>query len=190
MNTRTSERINGLQVVLGGYLHMTGALAGDQWFEGDVSCSVVRRVALPDAFFAFDGLVEAALHVLDEMGVFEAVIAAELARYLPFLATTTLLMEAVRAGAGRETAHEAIREHAVAVALEMREQVAAHNDLARRLGDDPRLPLDRAQIEALLARGQDFIGLALAQTEAFVGQVAEVGRRLPEAGQVQKARLL
>ncbi|MBM3277676.1 MAG: adenylosuccinate lyase [Candidatus Handelsmanbacteria bacterium] len=190
MNTRTSERINGLQVVLGGYLHMAGALAGDQWFEGDVSCSVVRRVALPDAFFAFDGLVEAALHVLDEMGVFEAVIAAELARYLPFLATTTLLMEAVRAGAGRETAHEAIREHAVAVALEMREQVAAHNDLARRLGDDPRLPLDRAQIEALLARGQDFIGLALAQTEAFVGQVAEVGRRLPEAGQVQKARLL
>jgi len=190
MNTRTSERINGLQVVLGGYLHMTGALAGDQWFEGDVSCSVVRRIALPDAFFAFDGLVEAALHVLDEMGVFEAVIAAEVARYLPFLATTTLLMEAVRAGAGREIAHEAIREHAVAVALEMREQAAAHNDLARRLGDDHRLPLDRVQIETLLSRGQDFIGLALAQTEAFVGQVAEVGRRLPEAGQVQRARLL
>ncbi|MCC7265567.1 MAG: adenylosuccinate lyase [Candidatus Latescibacteria bacterium] len=190
MNTRTSERINGLQTVLGGYLHMAGGLAGDQWFEGDVSCSVVRRVALPDAFFAFDGLIEAALHVLDDMGIFEAVIAAELARYLPFLATTTLLMEAVRRGAGRETAHEAIKEHAVAVALQMREQAMAHNDLARRLGDDPRLPLSTAEIEALLARSQDFIGLAVAQTASFVAQVARVGERYPEATRVRKSRLL
>lgn len=190
MNTRTSERINGLQTVLGGYVHMAGGLAGDQWFEGDVSCSVVRRVALPDAFFAFDGLVESALHVLDDMGIFEAVISAELARYLPFLATTTLLMEAVRRGAGRETAHEAIKEHAVAVALEMREQARATNDLARRLGEDPRLPLDAAEIEALLARSQDFIGLARNQTATFVEQVAQLSQRYPAASAVRKSRLL
>ena len=52
MNTRSCERVNGLAVVLRGYLSMVGELAGDQWNEGDVSCSVVRRVALPDAFFA------------------------------------------------------------------------------------------------------------------------------------------
>ena len=190
MNTRTSERINGLQLVLGGYLHMVGGLAGDQWFEGDVSCSVVRRVALPDAFFAFDGLLEAALHVLEDMGIFEAVIAAELSRYLPFLATTTLLMEAVRRGAGRETAHEAIKEHAVAAALQMREQGTAHNDLARRLGDDPRLPLSSAEIQSLLAHGQDFVGLALSQTQTFVAQVGELGKRYPTASQVRKSRLL
>jgi adenylosuccinate lyase len=190
MNTRTSERINGLQVVLGGYVHMAGSLAGDQWFEGDVSCSVVRRVALPDAFFTFDGLVEAALHVLDEMGIFAAVIQAEVERYLPFLATTTLLMEALRRGAGREEAHEAIREHAVAAALELREGTLARNDLARRLGKDPRLPLSEAEIEAILARSQDFVGLAIAQAEAFVAQVEEVGRRCPEAAQVRVSRLL
>jgi adenylosuccinate lyase len=190
MNTRTSERINGLQVVLGGYVHMAGGLSGDQWFEGDVSCSVVRRVALPDAFFAFDGLVEAALHVLDDMGIFAAVIRAELERYLPFLATTTLLMEAVRRGAGRETAHEAIKEHAVAAALQMREQGLARNDLAQRLGADPSFPLNAGEIEAILQNGQDFTGLALAQTETFVAQVEEVGRRYPEAGQVRKSRLL
>ncbi|MBI2503098.1 MAG: adenylosuccinate lyase [Candidatus Latescibacteria bacterium] len=190
MNTRTSERINGLQAVLGGYVHMAGALAGDQWFEGDVSCSVVRRVALPDAFFAFDGLVEAALHVLDDMGIFEVVIRAELARYLPFLATTTLLMEALRLGAGREQAHQAIKEHAVAVALQMREQGQACNDLARRLGADPRFPLATEEIERILQPGQDFIGLAIAQAETFVAQVEEVGRRYPAASQVRKSRLL
>ena len=106
MNTRSCERVNGLTVILRGYASMAGELAGDQWNEGDVSCSVVRRVALPDAFFAFDGLLETMLTVLDEFGAFPAVIARELDRYLPFLATTKVLMAAVRAGVGRETAHE------------------------------------------------------------------------------------
>ena len=98
MNTRSCERVNGLAVVLRGYLSMVGELAGDQWNEGDVSCSVVRRVALPDAFFAVDGLFETFLTVLDEFGAFPAVIERELDRYLPFLATTKVLMAAVRAG--------------------------------------------------------------------------------------------
>ena len=110
MNTRSCERINGFAVILRGYASMAGELAGDQWNEGDVSCSVVRRVALPDAFFALDGLLETFLTVLDEFGAFPAVIERELDRYLPFLATTKVLMAAVRAGVGRESAHEAIKE--------------------------------------------------------------------------------
>src|SRR5439155_26770702 len=138
MNTRSCERVNGLMVILRGYASMTGELAGDQWNEGDVSCSVVRRVALPDAFFALDGLLETFLTVLDEFGAFPAVVARELDRYLPFLATTKVLMAAVRAGVGRETAHEAIKENAVAVALEMREKGTDGNDLFDRLAPDPR----------------------------------------------------
>ena len=110
MNTRSCERVNGLAVVLRGHLSMVGELAGDQWNEGDVSCSVVRRVALPDAFFAADGLFQTFLTVLDEFGAFPAVIQRELDRYLPFLATTKVLMAAVRNGVGREAAHEAIKE--------------------------------------------------------------------------------
>ncbi|WP_258008620.1 adenylosuccinate lyase, partial [Rhodococcus sp. ENV425] len=119
MNTRSCERVNGLQVVLRGYASMAAELAGAQWNEGDVFCSVVRRVALPDAFFALDGLMETFLTVLAEFGAYPAVIEKELNRYLPFLATTKVLMAAVRAGVGRETAHEVIKEHAVAVALAM-----------------------------------------------------------------------
>ena len=144
MNTRSCERVNGLMVILRGYASMTGELAGDQWNEGDVSCSVVRRVALPDAFFAFDGLLETFLTVLDEFGAFPAVVARELDRYLPFLATTKVLMGAVRAGVGREAAHEAIKENAVASALAMREQGAERNELLDKLAADERIPLDRA----------------------------------------------
>jgi adenylosuccinate lyase len=77
MNTRSCERVNGLSVVLRGYASMVSELSGDQWNEGDVSCSVVRRVALPDAFYAIDGLLETMLTVLDEFGAFPAVISAE-----------------------------------------------------------------------------------------------------------------
>lgn len=137
MNTRSCERVNGLQVVLRGYASMVAELAGAQWNEGDVFCSVVRRVALPDSFFAVDGQIETFLTVLDEFGAYPAVIGRELDRYLPFLATTKVLMAAVRAGMGRESAHRLISEHAVATALAMREH-GAEPDLLDRLAADPR----------------------------------------------------
>lgn len=178
MNTRSCERVNGLQVVLRGYGSMAAELAGAQWNEGDVFCSVVRRVALPDAFFAIDGLIETFLTVLDEFGAYPAVIAKELDRYLPFLATTKVLMAAVRAGVGRETAHEAIKEHAVAVALAMREQ-GQEPDLLDRLAADDRLPLDRAALDAALADKTAFIGAADAQVSAVVSAVERLIAKFP-----------
>jgi len=181
MNTRSCERINGLAVVVRGYLSMVGELAGDQWNEGDVSCSVVRRVALPDAFFATDGAFQTFLTVLDEFGAYPAVIARELDRYLPFLATTRVLVAAVRKGVGRETAHEAIREHAVAVALAMREKAATENDLFDRLATDPRLGLTHAEIDELVADRAAFAGAASAQVEAVAARIASVVQGHPEA---------
>ena len=150
MNTRSCERVNGLAVILRGYVSMVGELAGDQWNEGDVSCSVVRRVALPDAFFAADGLFETFLTVLDEFGAFPAVIERELDRYLPFLATTKVLMAAVRNGVGREAAHEAIKEHAVAVALDDAAGAGAQRPV-RPAGRRRAARPDRAQLDALVA---------------------------------------
>ncbi|MFI7640391.1 adenylosuccinate lyase [Nonomuraea sp. NPDC049400] len=189
MNTRSCERVNGLAVVLRGYASMAGELAGDQWNEGDVSCSVVRRVALPDAFFAFDGLVETMLTVLDEFGAFPAVISAELDRYLPFLATTKMLMAAVRAGLGRETAHELIKEHAVASALAMRSRGAA-NELLDRLAGDARFPLERAQLEGLLADRVSFTGAAADQVAAVAQRVGEVVAAHPQAAAYRPGAIL
>jgi adenylosuccinate lyase len=180
MNPRSAERVNGLAVITRGYLSMVSELAGDQWNEGDVSDSVVRRVALPDAFFAVDGLFQTALTVLDDFGVFPAVVERELARYLPFLATTKVLMHAVRSGAGRESAHEVVRQHAVAVALELRAG-AERNDLLDRLAADERLGLSADDIAGLLAEPLGFTGAARSQVEQVVRRVEQVVAAHPEA---------
>ena len=179
VNTRSCERLCGLATVLGGHLAMVGALAGTQWNEGDVSCSVVRRVALPDAFFTIDGLLETFLHVLDGFAPHPGVLAAELARELPFLATTRVLVAAIQAGMGREEAHAAIQGHALDAAAARRDG-AGGDGLFERLAGDDRIPLDRAALDAFVADPVAFVGAAPAQVAAFVAQVAEVTARYPD----------
>ncbi len=190
MNSRSCERVNGFAVLLRGYVTMVADLSGSQWNEGDVFCSVVRRVALPDAFFAIDGLFETFLTVLDDFGAFPAVIDRELERYLPFLSTTKVLMASVRKGVGRETAHEAIKEHAVAVALAMRESGQVENDLLARLAADERLGLSAAELEALIAEPLAFTGAAGSQVRAIADRVAVVVDRYPDAAAYRPGDIL
>ncbi len=190
VNCRSSERIHGFGTILKGYAAMAAGLTGGQWNEGDVSCSVVRRVMLPDAFFAIDGLLETFLTVLRQMGAFESAIAAENAVQLPFLATTTILMEAVKAGAGRESAHEAIKENALAASREIREGRPGEAKLTERLAADARIPLDLGQLEALLAQSSRFVGAAPQQVEQFAAEAGEWVRRFPGASKVKAGALL
>jgi adenylosuccinate lyase len=181
MNTRSCERVNGLTVILRGYASMVSELAGNQWNEGDVSCSVVRRVALPDAFYAIDGLLETMLTVLNEFGAFPAVIAAELERYLPFLATTKILMASVKAGVGREVAHEVIKEHAVAAALGMRD--GKPNNFLDAISQDNRIPFDRAALDALIGNPLEFTGDARQQVARVVSRIEAISSAHPAAAQ-------
>ncbi len=189
MNARSCERVCGFQVILRGYLTMVGDLSGQQWNEGDVFCSVVRRVALPDAFFAIDGMFETFLTVLAEFGAFPAMIDRELERYLPFLATTRILMAAVRAGVGRETAHEVIKENAVAVALNMREN-GGEQDLVERLAADERLPLDAAALADALADKHAFIGAAESQVTHVLGRIKALADQHPQAAAYTPGEIL
>ena len=178
MNARSCERINGMHVLLRGYATMTADLSGQQWNEGDVACSVVRRVALPDACYTMDGLLETFLTVLDGFGAFPAVIDAELDRYLPFLATTKVLMAAVRAGKGREGAHEAIKEHAVHAALQMRD--GSDIDLLAALAGDERIGLSREEIDAVIATPLEFAGASTDQVRVIAERIEVVTQRYPE----------
>ncbi|RKX36006.1 MAG: adenylosuccinate lyase [Verrucomicrobia bacterium] len=189
-NCRSSERIVGFATILAGHVTMASGLSGDQWNEGDVSCSVVRRVMLPDAFFAIDGLLETFLTVLDQFAVFPAAIEAENFRELPFLATTTILMEAVKAGAGRETAHEVIKEHALGAIVARREGRAEAADMVERLGADDRIPLTVAGIRKVLGSGRKFVGSAPAQVDAFVRRVGLWKKKFPEAGRIEPGAIL
>jgi adenylosuccinate lyase len=179
MNTRSCERVNGLTVLLRGYASMVGEMAGDQWNEGDVSCSVVRRVAVPDAFYAIDGLLETMLTVLREFGIFPAVIAAEIERYLPFLSTTKILMAAIKAGVGREEAHEIIKEHATRAVLQMRE--GKGNSLLKALGADPRFPLDVDDLENLISDPIEFTGDARQQIKRVIARIEKITSANPAA---------
>ncbi len=190
MNARSCERIVGLKRILEGYVTMLGSVAGDQWNEGDVSCSVVRRVAVPDAFFATDGVYQTLLHVLDGFGAFPRVVADELDRYLPFLATTAMLVELVRQGMGREEAHHAIQVHAVAAALDARERGSDAEGLLERLAADPEVPLDRPALDALIGDPLAFVGDARRQVATFVAQVEKIVADHPAAASYTPERLL
>lgn len=190
MNSRSCERLNGLHVILKGYLSMTAALAGDQWNEGDVSCSVVRRVALPDSFFAIDALLETFLVILNQMEINVPVIEREKNHYLPFLLTTTIMMEAVKRGVGRETAHEVIKEHAVAASRDLRQGKISRNDLFDRLAADGRLKLSRADFDAIAAAASAETGTAGMQTDAFVAAARELSAKYPAAAEIRPGAIL
>jgi adenylosuccinate lyase len=154
MNSRSSERINGMMVLLRGYNTMASDLAGDQWNEGDVSCSVVRRVVIPDAFYVIDGLLHTFKTILQEFGIFEDEINAELNENLPLLATTKILMECVKAGLGREAAHELIKEHST-----------KSKDFFGSLVMEKEFPLTLDQLNLLIKDPADFVGIAIQQSD-------------------------
>jgi adenylosuccinate lyase len=179
MNTRSCERINGLAVILKGYATMLGEISGGQWSEGDVSDSVVRRVALADAFYCIDGLLETSLTVLDEFGIYPAMIEKEIKTHLPLLASTKILLAAVKKGMGREDAHQIIKSASLALATAMRQSQDV--DFIDLLTKDGKLPLERSEIEALISEPLSFGGNALLQCQAVLAKISPLLARQPEA---------
>jgi adenylosuccinate lyase len=177
-NSRTCERINGLVHVLGGYESMAKSLIGDQWFEGDVSCSVVRRVALPGAFLALDGIYESTLTVLDEMKIFPEMIAAELCKYLPFLSSTKILMATVKAGMGREQAHAKIKKYALDSLKAVRK--GKENPFVALVCSDPDfLCMEMAEIINALSKPDH--GLAYNQAVVISNRIFPMFQKYPNA---------
>jgi adenylosuccinate lyase len=183
MNTRSCERINGFAAILKGYATMIGEISGNQWNEGDVSDSVVRRVAIADAFYAIDGALETTLTVLKEFGIFPAMIEKEIQTHLPFLATTKILMAAVKNGMGREDAHEAIKEISIAASSEIR--AGKTTSLIQAIAADSRIPLTHDELEKLIASPIEFTGLAPEQCDAVISKIARLTKSHPEAAAYQ-----
>jgi adenylosuccinate lyase len=164
MNSRSSERINGMMVLLRGYNTMVADLAGDQWNEGDVSCSVVRRVVIPDSFYVLDGLLHTFMTILNEFGIFTENIEKELSEQLPLLATTNILMECVKSGMGREVAHEIIQKHAT---------TSTPSKFFAAISSEKDFPLSLDQLNKLISSPAVFAGLALVQTLSVKEMITE-----------------
>jgi adenylosuccinate lyase len=168
MNSRSSERINGMMVLLRGFNTMAADLAGDQWNEGDVSCSVVRRVVIPDSFYVLDGLLHTFMTILNEFGIFTENLEIELSEQLPLLATTKILMECVKSGIGREAAHEIIQKHATST---------TPSKFFAAICSEKGFPLSLDQLNKLISNPADFAGLALLQAlsvqEMITGRIQD-----------------
>jgi adenylosuccinate lyase len=190
MNSRSCERVNGFCTILSGYLTMASGLAGDQWNEGDVSCSVVRRVMLPDAFLALDGLLETFLTILGQMDVYEEVVALENGRYMPYLLTTTVLMEAVKSGVGRELAHKLIKRHALETVRDFRNGTINDNDLFERLANESELGLSHEKLDAITNSKDSRTGLAVSQIDSFLKDVGELDKVWECAGNYAPSPIL
>jgi len=175
MNSRSSERINGMMVLLRGYTAMAADLAGDQWNEGDVSCSVVRRVVIPDSFYVIDGLLHTFMTILSEFGIFEENIKNELSENLPFLASTQILMSCVKAGMGREIAHEMIKKQAT---------TTTPSNFFAALAGEKDFPLTIDQLNQLIKNPADFAGSAVEQSQAIAEQIKKVTK-----GEISKVEL-
>jgi adenylosuccinate lyase len=175
MNSRSSERIHGMMVLLRGYTTMASDLAGDQWNEGDVSCSVVRRVVIPDAFYVADGLFHTFMTILTEFGIFEENINKELQEQLPFLATSQILMSCVKAGMGREVAHEMIKKCAT---------TNTAGNFFKALSSEKNFPLSLEQLNELIKNPADFAGSAIEQSQMVADEIRKVTK-----GQISKVEL-
>jgi adenylosuccinate lyase len=175
MNSRSSERINGMMVLLRGYTTMAADLAGDQWNEGDVSCSIVRRVVIPDSFYVIDGLLHTFMTILTEFGIFEENINKELSENLPFLASTQILMSCVKAGMGREIAHEMIKKHAT---------TTTPSNFFAALTSEKDFPLTIDQLNQLIKNPADFAGSVVEQSKEIADQINKVTK-----GEISKVEL-
>ena len=193
MNTRSTERVCALSELVKTYADGASRLAGDQWEEGDVSCSAIRRVLIPDAFYASDGIVETTLNVLNQMGPYPAVISKEVDRYLPFLATTEVLAIAVKSGIGREEAHGIIKKHAIAEALGMREQGSSGNRLMAKLASETVFVdagITEDNLSSLLKDKKHFIGNADRQIDAVIEKCGELIERHRKAASYEPGDIL
>jgi adenylosuccinate lyase len=118
------------------------------------------------------------------------VIASEREKYLPFLLTTTVMMEAVKEGTGREDAHAAIKEHALATVRDLRAGKIKENNLVERLAEDKRIKLKLGQLQQIIKDGEAKVGAAAEQVDHFVKKARSWADKYPESKDYQPASIL
>jgi len=184
-NPMRSERVTALSrfvLSLAGSPQMT---ASEQWFERTLDDSANKRVVIPEAFLAVDGILEILINVLDGLVVYPKVIAARVAAELPFMATENILMAAVKAGGDRQQLHEKIRRHSHAAAAQVK-QLGRGNDLIDRLKSDKAF--SKVDFKTVL-NPKGYIGRAPQQVDEFIKEVAAPIRRRYRAELNRKVEL-
>lgn len=168
-NPMRSERIASLaNYVISDTLN-PAITAATQWFERTLDDSANKRIAIPEAFLAIDGILDLYLNISENMVVYPNVIKSHLMRELPFMATETILMDCVKAGGDRQELHEAIRLHSMEAAKLVKEE-GKENDLLERIANDPIFPMNKEQLNQLMDPTK-FVGRSVQQVEEYHQEV-------------------
>ena len=171
-NPMRSERITSLaRYILADTLN-PAMTAGVQWLERTLDDSANRRISIPEAFLAVDGILTLYANIVGGLTVYPKVIEKHLNAELPFMATENILMYCVRKGGDRQELHEAIRKHSVAAGLAVKQE-GADNDLLERIAADPVFKLTREEIHGIISEGH-FTGMAEEQTKEYLKAVRAV----------------
>ena len=168
-NPMRSERIASLsRYVIVNSLN-PAITASAQWFERTLDDSANRRISLPEAFLAIDGILSLYANIISNGTVYPLVMKKRLDEELPFMATENILMYCVAKGGDRQVLHERIREISVETAKNIK-LFGKDNDLLDRIAEDKTFNITKAEIEKVLSENS-FIGLADVQTQEYVDNV-------------------
>lgn len=173
-NPMRSERATGLARFVISLASSPMMTAAEQWLERTLDDSANRRLSLPEAFLATDGILKIITNVASGLTVWPEMVKARLDQDLPFMATEVILMAAVKAGGNRQDLHEQIRKHSLA-AMEQVKKFGRPNDFLARIKADSAFAAVTNLDE--LVHPSRFVGLSAQQTERFVRQCVEPVRR-------------
>ena len=171
-NPMRSERISSLSRFVIAECMNPAMTAGTQWLERSLDDSANRRISIPEAFLATDGILQLYINIVSGLRVYPEVIKKNLNEELPFMATENILMHCVKNGGDRQLLHEAIRSHSVAAGLAVKQE-GKSNDLLDRIAKDPEFGLTRADIDKIISESC-FTGIAKQQTEDYLREVRAV----------------
>ncbi len=182
-NPMRSERMAALSNYLIADTINPAMTAATQWFERTLDDSANKRIAVAEAFLAADGILDLYLNITDGLVVYPKVVEADLKKELPFMATENIMMDAVKAGGDRQELHEAIREHSMEAARQVKE-FGRENDLLERIAADDRFPLEKEDLDRLMDPSL-YVGRAPKQTEEFFRNVVDpILEKHPDACQI------
>lgn len=168
-NPMRSERIASLANYVIADAVNPAITAATQWFERTLDDSANKRISVPEAFLAVDGILDLYLNVVDGLVVYDKVIYQRFMKEIPFMATENIMMDAVKRGGNRQELHEKIREHSMAAGAVVKQE-GKENDLVDRIAADPAFGMTKEEIVALL-EPKNFVGRAPQQTEEFLTEI-------------------
>ena len=165
-NPMRSERIASLANFVMADAMNPAITSATQWFERTLDDSANKRMSVPEAFLAVDGILDLYMNVVDGLVVYEKVIEKHIMAELPFMATENIMMDAVEKGGNRQELHERIREYSMVAGARVKKE-GLDNNLCELILNDPMFMITKEEMDKIM-KPENFIGRCPQQVDEFI----------------------